>query len=230
MATPSLFPAELFVFLSQLAEHNDREWFTANKERYIRTAREPLRVFIIEMGERLQTISPSFVADPRTSGGSAFRIYRDTRFARDKRPYKLNIGCQFRHSAGKDVHAPGFYVHLQPGESFAGGGIWRPPTDQLTKIRSAIAAKGGEWTGIKEFIRGSGSLELMPAERLVRPPRGFDLDHPLIEDLKAKSFFAGRSFTDEEVASAAFPDQVEETFHDLVPLMRFLTLAVGLTF
>jgi uncharacterized protein (TIGR02453 family) len=117
------FPKELYQFLSDLARNNNREWFEANKERYVQYAKEPALAFIAEMKGRLEEISQSYVADTRPNGGSMFRIYRDTRFSKDKTPYKVNIGCQFRHSAGRDAHAPGFYIHLQPDENFAGDKI-----------------------------------------------------------------------------------------------------------
>ena len=105
------FPKELFAFLEELARNNHREWFQANKRRYDADVVEPVLRFIEAVGlEVLPRVSQSFVADPRKNGGSMFRISRDTRFSHDKRPYKENVGCQFRHALGRDVHAPGFYV------------------------------------------------------------------------------------------------------------------------
>jgi uncharacterized protein (TIGR02453 family) len=229
MSEFSGFPKKLYTFLKELSENNNRDWFNANKERYVRYAKEPMVAFIVAMKGRLELISPSYIADPRTSGGSMFRIYRD-RFSKDKRPYKQNIGCQFRHEAGKDAHAPGFYVHLQPGNNFAGGGIWLPPTPVLNTIRSAIDKKQDEWIEVKKFIEQSEYVTYYPGESLKRPPGGFSADHPLIEDLKQKTFFAGRPFSKKEVTSSGFIDLVEMTFHDLVPLMRFLSEALGLSF
>jgi uncharacterized protein (TIGR02453 family) len=224
------FPKELYTFLKELSENNDRSWFNANKDRYLRYAREPCIAFILAMKDRLEGISPSYLADTRTNGGSMFRIYRDTRFSKDKRPYKENIGCQFRHVAGKDAHAPGFYIHIQPKENYVGGGIWLPPTVEQYKIRTAIDKKQEEWIRIKEFIKKSENISYSPEESLKRPPQGFSADHPLIDDLKQKTFFAGRSFTNKEVTSHEFIDQVEAVFHDLSPLMRFINEALGLSF
>ena len=224
------FPAELFTFLTDLRAHNNRDWFNENKSRYEEFARNPTLAFIAEMKDRLDRLSPSFIADARPNGGSMFRIYRDTRFSRDKAPYKTNVGCQFRHSAGRDAHAPGFYVHIQSGESFAGGGIWRPPTQALGKIRDAIDGNQDEWARIREFMSSTKTLSLMDAERYKRPPHGVSADHPLLDDLKLKTFFAGRSFTDSEVASRRFVDMVEGCFSNLVPFMRFITEALGLSF
>ncbi|MCK5201734.1 MAG: DUF2461 domain-containing protein [Spirochaetales bacterium] len=224
------FPKELFTFLKKLSENNDRTWFNANKDSYIRYAREPCIAFILAMKDRLEGISPSYVADTRTNGGSMFRIYRDARFSKNKQPYKENIGCQFRHVAGKDVHAPGFYVHIQPNENFVGGGIWLPPSAELYKIRTAIDKKQIEWLGIKEFVKKSENISYSPGESLKRPPQGFSADHPLIDDLKQKTFFVGRDFTNKEVTSPEFIDLVEAVFHDLSPLMRFINEALDLSF
>lgn len=159
-----------------------------------------------------------------------FRIYRDTRFSKNKAPYKENIGFQFRHVAGKDAHAPGYYVHIQPGDTFAGGGVWLPPTPVLNRIRDAIVSKSDEWEKIKRFIDESGNISLIEGDKLRRPPKGYPADHPLIEDLKWKTIFAGRSFKKNEVTTSRFIDSVEEVFVDLVPLMRFINDALGLSF
>lgn len=123
--TFSGFPEEMFSFLTDLGNNNNREWFSNNKERYENFVVEPVTRFIVAVGQFLPAISDVYIADTRRNGGSMFRIYRDTRFSKDKRPYKENVGCQFRHSAGKNVHAPCFYVHLAPAEVFIGGGIWK---------------------------------------------------------------------------------------------------------
>ena len=224
------FPRELYSFLSDLKQNNNRDWFNDHKDQYLRHVKEPTIAFISSMKDRLPNISSSYVADTRANGGSMFRIYRDTRFSKDKTPYKTNIGCQFRHAAGKDAHAPGFYMHLQPGENFAGGGIWMPPTPVLSKIRDAIDRHQDEWISIKEFINQDGRLQVAQGERYKRPPQGFTADHPLIDDLKLKSFFASRSFSDSDVTSAGFIDVIVETFQDIAPLMRFINEALGLSF
>ncbi len=108
------FSPGLFAFLEELAANNDRTWFAANKPRYQSQVVDQLVRFIAAMADPLEKVSPHFVADPRPVGGSMFRIYRDVRFSKDKRPYKEHAACQFRHAAGKDAHAPGFYVHLAP--------------------------------------------------------------------------------------------------------------------
>ncbi len=136
------FGNELFRFLKELKAHNDREWFQANKGRFEAEARDPLLRFIGDFSVPLAGISRQFAADPRPVGGSMFRIYRDTRFGKDKTPYKTHLAAHFpyRGPGTLGVHGPGFYLHLEPGASFAGGGLWHPEPEALFKVRQAIAA------------------------------------------------------------------------------------------
>ena len=146
-SSPHFTPA-LFEFLAELSMNNEREWFQANKARYERDVRDPMIEFVLDFGEKLRDISPHVVADPRKSGGSVFRIYRDVRFSRDKSPYKTNAGAHFRHETGREVHGPGFYLHLEPGNVFAGAGIWMPNSATLGKIRGAIVANPEKWVQV----------------------------------------------------------------------------------
>lgn len=197
------FSPRLFKFLKDLAANNDREWFKANQDRYEDDLREPARAFISDFGPHLAKISPHFRADPRKVGGSLFRIHRDVRFSKDKSPYKTQTGIQFRHKAGRDAHAPGFYLHLQPGSCFVGVGIWHPDGETTKRIRTFLAGNTARWkrvTGAKSF---RDKFELQGGS-LKRPPRGFDPDHPLIEDLKRKDFIGVLSITQKEVTSPDF--------------------------
>jgi uncharacterized protein (TIGR02453 family) len=223
--SPSFGP-ELFTFLADLRAHNDREWFAANKQRYEEHVLEPALAFIEDVGYRLQSISPHFRADPRRSGGSLFRIYRDTRFSKDKTPYKTNTGMYFRHEAGKDAHAPGYYLHLAPGEVFGGGGIWHPDTKALTRIREAIVRDPDGWRQATTLEEG---LEL-GGESLKRVPSGFDKDHPLAEDLKRKDYFAWVRFSEEEATAPGFLDRYTRVCESVAPLMRFLCNALSLAY
>src|SRR5438874_507873 len=144
------FPKGFFQFFKELAKNNERPWFEENKERYKAVVVAPMSDFITAMSPRLAKISKHFVADPRPNGGSMFRIYRDVRFAKDKRPYKEHASCHFRQAGGKDVHAPGFYMHFAPDEVFFGGGLWMPPPEALNKIREAIAARPAAWKKVLE--------------------------------------------------------------------------------
>ena len=224
--TPHFTPA-LFEFLADLAENNNREWFQANKARYERDVRDALVAFVADFGERLYEISPHMVADPRPSGGSVFRIYRDVRFSKDKSPYKTNAGIHFRHQVGREVHGPGLYLHLQPGSVWAGAGIWRPNSATVGKIREAIVAKPEAWTRIVDD-QGFASVYSLESESLKRAPRGIDPDHPLIEHLKLKSFVAVTNFTEEEACQSDFIDEYAQACRRASPFAQFLTAAGGL--
>jgi uncharacterized protein (TIGR02453 family) len=203
------FSPKLFRFLEDLAAHNDRDWFQANKERYEDELREPAQAFISDFGPLLQKISPHFRADPRKVGGSLFRIHRDVRFSKDKSPYKTYTGIQFRHKAGKDAHAPGFYLHLQPGSCFAGVGIWHPDGETTKKIRGFLVRNGKRWQSITKAKRFREAFELQ-GESLKRPPRGVDPDHPLIEDLKRKDFIGVHPLKESEITAKDFSKRYYE--------------------
>jgi len=222
-------PHELFRFLGELAEHNDRDWFQANRERYRCEVQEPLLDFIAAFAEPLAAFAPRFVADPRPVGGSMFRIHRDVRFSKDKRPYKTHAAAQFRHRRGRDVHAPGFYLHLEPGNVFAGVGIWRPDGASLKAIRDAIVDDPGGWNAAITH-RGFRPPFEQGGDRLTRPPRGFDADHPAIEELKRKDFVAFRAFDDARAVAPDFLAVFADSCRTAVPMVRFLTEAVGLDY
>jgi len=224
------FPKETFTFLEQLANNNNREWFNANKAQYKSKVVAPVMDFIDAIRPGLSDISPYYVADSRPHGGSMFRIYKDTRFSKDKRPYKEHVGCQFRHSAGKDAHAPGFYVHLSPNEVFFGAGIWRPPNPILDKIRTAIVEKPAKWDKVindKSIQKHFGGIT---GEGLKRPPRGYPGDHTYIEDLKRKSFIAMHQADPELAMTPHFIQEVEKSFSIASPLVAFVTNALELKF
>ena len=225
-AMPHFTPA-LFDFLEELAANNRRDWFQANKDRYRRDVQDPMVQFVADYEDRLHSISPHMVADPRRSGGSVFRIYRDVRFSKDKRPYKTNSGIHFRHEVGREVHGPGLYLHLEPDNVFAGAGLWKPNGATALKIRTAITEHPQQWekiVGGEDFV-ARFDLE---GEMLKRAPRGFDAAHPHIEYLKLKSFVAMTPFTEDETCSPGFMDLYEEACRVAAPLTGFLTTAVGL--
>lgn len=217
--------AELFAFMSELAENNDREWFQANRSRYEETVREPLRAFIRDMEGPLESISAHIVADDRKSGGSLFRIHRDTRFSRDKSPYKTWAAVQFRHKAGKDAHAPGFYLHLAPGNVFMGGGCWHPAREVLESIRDAIAEDPDRWFESRDAVLASGFE--FEGDALKRGPRAYPPEHPAIDDLKRKDFIAVRHLSVEDALGEDFVTAYAGMCAELAPLMQFLTSAIG---
>lgn len=211
------FAVELFEFLRELRKNNNREWFLANKARYESVVRDPLVRFIVEVGPRLRTLSRHF------QGGSMFRIYRDIRFARDKSPYKTHAAAHFPHAASdRDVHAPGFYLHLEPGHCFAAAGLWHPDSATLEKVRERIAHRPGAWQAV---LRRKLSIE---GERLSRPPRGYDPTHPHIEDLKLKDFITRVTFSEAAVCSQRFPTVFMRACTTVSPLMEFLAKALNL--
>ena len=213
------FSPELFSFLADLRANNDRDWFAVNKERYETHVLEPALDFVAAFGPRLEAISPHFVADPRPVGGSLFRIHRDTRFSKDKSPYKTNLGIFFRHERGRDVQAPGYYLQLAPGDCFAGAGIWHPDGKALKRIRDAIAADPDGWTEAKRDQEVIG-------DSLTRPPAGFDRDHPHIEDIKRKDFAALTRFDQRDTTEPGFVDDYARACEGALPLMRFLCRAL----
>lgn len=133
------FSPALFGFLRQLKAHNTRDWFLAHRDRYAAAIEQPMQRFITDLGPRLAALSPAFVVDPRRTGGSMYRIYRDTRFSADKSPYKTHVAASFAHREKKQQPSvPGFYLHLEPGDSMGGGGIYHPDMPALNRIRLAI--------------------------------------------------------------------------------------------
>lgn len=223
------FDRAFFSFLEDLRLNNQRDWFQANKQRYEDEVREPAQQFISDFGSELQKISPHFLADPRPSGGSMFRIYRDTRFSKDKTPYKTHVGIQFRHKQGKDVHAPGFYLHLEPGGCFAGVGIWHPDSAALAGIRAAIAEQPRRWKQISGSKRFSETFQLA-GDSLKRAPKGYDPDHALIEDLKRKDFIAVANLDAKTVKNPDFLTHYSRLCKSGGSLVRFLCEAVDVPY
>ena len=216
-------------FLEELETNNNREWFKENKPRYEEHVLDVALRFIQSMQDPLHEIAPHFEATPTRMGGSLMRVYRDTRFSKNKLPYKTNIGIQFRHEQAKNVHSPGYYLHIDPHEVFVGVGMWRPESDPLRNIRERIASRPGDWkraTGDPTFRRHFS----LGGESLTRPPRGFDKNHALIDDIKRKSFIAFRNLDRDDCLRPQFQRRVETLFKAADPFMRFLCKAVGVPF
>ncbi|MEE8368579.1 MAG: DUF2461 domain-containing protein [Thermoanaerobaculia bacterium] len=223
------FRPNLFKFLRDLESNNNRDWFKANKSRYEDHVKEPALQFISDFGLFLRQVSPHFRADPRSNGGSLFRIYRDVRFSKDKRPYKTHTGIQFRHENCRDAHAPGFYLHLENGQVFAAAGIWHPDSASLRRIRDAIVSDPARWKRINRAKRFCERYELS-GDRLVRPPKGYDPDHPLIEHLKYKDFIGVARLTQKDVTGDGFIQRYAKLSRRGAPLVKFLCEAVGVPF
>ena len=213
------FDKATFAFLSELKRNNERAWFNSNKDRFEEDVKQPFLDFISDAGPILRKISKNLVADARPVGGSLFRIYRDTRFSKDKSPYKTHAGAHFQ-LGDKGVHGPGYYLHLDPAQSFVGGGLWMPEAKALQMIREHIAGEPAEWRKVRSKLdHGEHALK--------RPPRGFDPDHPMIEDIKRKSFTASVRLTQKQVTADDFMRTFAGACAQIAPLMKFLANAVG---
>jgi uncharacterized protein (TIGR02453 family) len=220
------FTDDFFTFLKQLKRNNNREWFNKNKQRYTENVQEPALDFIEAVGPGLRKISANVVADPRPVGGSMFRIYRDTRFSSDKTPYKTAVGIRFPHRAAREVHSPGFYLHLEPGETFIGAGIWHPETKTASMIRESIVERPQQW---KKAVHAGPFKKTysLSGDSLKRPPRGVDPQHSFIEDLKRKDFIGIKMLDERTTTSDRFLETFLSVCRDGVPLMKFLCDAVG---
>jgi uncharacterized protein (TIGR02453 family) len=216
------FDVELFHFLRELKQNNNREWFQTNKARYENKVKAPMLEFISDFAGPLRRVHPRFVADPKPTGGSMFRIYRDIRFSEDKSPYKTAASAHFRHhKADQTVHVPGFYLHLEPGQCFTASGIWHPDSTTVTAIRKAIVDNPRDWKKVRARIPIEG-------DKLTRPPKGFAADHPFVEDLKQKDFVTSRKISEELVCSPEFMSELTAMYKKMLPLLEFLSKSLRL--
>ncbi|MBD8900458.1 DUF2461 domain-containing protein [Rhodanobacter sp. DHG33] len=223
------FSPATFKFLRALDRNNSREWFQAHKNDYERHVREPFLQLITDMQAPLTKISAHYRADPRKNGGSLFRIFRDTRFSNNKLPYKPWQGARFFHERRHEIPAPSFYIHIQPGDCFAGGGMWHPEPDALKKIRAFLADNPSAW---KKATQSPVFREHMQfwGESLKRPPHGYDPGHELIEDLKRKDFAAGETFDEALACSVELLPWLVTCFKRVAPMNDYLCATQELEF
>lgn len=223
------FPLGLLHFLEELATHNNKKWFDANRGRYESEVREPALQFVEAMRGPLEKISRHFVAVPKKVGGSLMRIHRDIRFSKDKTPYKTNVGIHFRHEAGKDVHAPGFYFHIDTEQVFLGAGIWHPGSASLQAIRHWIDEYPADW---KRATRGKAFISKfhLAGDKLKRSPRGYDADHALIDDLKRKDFIAVANLDHDVLFDKSLVKNIADSLKPTRPMVRFLCEAIDVDF
>ncbi len=223
------FPADFFSFFSELKVNNNRDCFAANKPRYVDSGVTPMSEFIVDIVPFLKRISRFYRADPKSHGGSMFRIYRDARYSKDKTPYKTHAACHFRHQAGRDAHAPGFYLHIETDGIQFGGGIWRPPSRELNLIRDLIADSPAAWGKLRNStaIKNAGGIG---GESLKRPPRGFDAEAKHIEDIKCKSFFVMQEAHAELALSPDLVDETAKAFRSAAKLNQFISDALDIPF
>ena len=223
------FGPGLMRFLKELEANNKREWFEANKDRYENEVREPARALIRAMEPRLRRISKHFVADDRKMGGSLMRIFRDVRFSKDKSPYKTNLGLQFCHEQAKDVHAPGFYLHADTKGVWLGIGMWHPDGESLGKVRTAIDRDRPGWkraTGSKKFTEAYRR----EGDTLKRAPKGYDPEHPLIEDLRLKDHVAVSDLKKSDLTAPGLDALLAERFAAGKGYVAWLCKAVEIPF
>ena len=223
------FDKHSFKFLRDLARHNERAWFHANKARYEAAVRDPFLALIGDLAEPLAKVSAHYRADAKPLGGSLFRIQRDTRFANDKTPYKTHAGAQFYHARGRKAEAPVFYLHLQPGASFIGAGLWHPQPETQRRVRAFLADNPSAWKKAAHAPAFTRRYAL-EGDSLARAPRGFDPQHELIEDLKRKDFVATRAIDDETMLGPRLKQVVAEDFARLGPFVDYLCAALDLEF
>lgn len=219
----SYFTPKAFTFLRALKSHNTREWFADNRDRYVADVEAPMLQFINDFALRLRRISRAYVADPRRIGGSMFRIYRDTRFAADKSPYKTWAAARFAHEARKETESvPAFYLHVGPGDCFGGGGVYHIDMPALTRIRQRMVESPRHWAAVRKT-----GIEI-EGDALTRAPAGFDPAHRFVEDLKRKDLYTFTEFTEREAAAGDFLDRHAAACERAAPLVEFLTKALGL--
>ncbi|MCP4601319.1 MAG: DUF2461 domain-containing protein [Proteobacteria bacterium] len=217
------FPKECVQFLSDLEAHNDRQWFKRNKGEYEKFVLDPARSFVLAMGERLSKIAPDIHAEPLVDK-SIFRIHRDTRFSKDKRPFKTHLAILFWEGDAKKLESPGFYFHLDKDQLLIGGGLHTFTKDQLVTYRTWVDnEKRGtelEKTLAKSKKSFPANLEMDCYKRV---PQGFPKDHPRAELLKQKGVVLGEQG---KIPSAIHTGKVIEyiyrRFEKMLPLHKWL--------
>jgi uncharacterized protein (TIGR02453 family) len=209
-------------FLSELKENNNKEWFDLHRDRYEQSRKKVLfltELIIHEIASFDQEIGVQNAKD------CVFRIFRDVRFLADKTPYKTNMGS-FIVKGGKKSFNAGYYVHIEPGASFVGGGSYCPPADALKAIRTEIFDHPEEF---KKLVFNESFRKVYPElwdDKLKTPPKGFPKEFQDIDLLKYKSYAFGSNLTDEEVKSETFVSKVVNSLRELHPVNRFLNEAM----
>lgn len=213
------FTDDTLTFLSALERNNDREWFRERKPEYERQVRQPMIEFIERLALDLPRFAPDLIAAPKVS---LYRVYRDTRFSKDKRPLKTHIAAIFPHRVLSKHGGAGMYFHVATSGVFIGGGVYAPDPRQLYQLRQHVGDNLRQLTAILEEPGFRQSFGTLGGERLRRVPAGFAKDHPAAEYLKLKQFLAGC----ERPASFATGPRVYSAllrlFERLAPLIAFL--------
>jgi len=210
-------------FLQALKKNNNKVWFEKNRPKY-ENAKQDYLQFVSAVLDGMKLKDKTLVnLEPKQC---VFRINRDVRFSKNKDPYKTNFGASFS-KGGKKIDCAGYYFHLEPGACFIGGGFWMPMAPELKKLRQEIDYCFDEFKGIvreKKFTSNYGGLT--ETEKLVRPPKGYELDNPAIEFLKLKNFVATMEITNEEAINKNLVKKVVNCFEALSPLIHFINKAI----
>lgn len=224
------FDERAFRFLRSLARHNERAWFHDHKADYDAHVRGPFLRLIGDLQPVLAGISAHYRADPRPMGGSLFRIQRDTRFANDKSPYKPWQGARLFHSRRRELPAPSFYLHLEPGACFVGAGLWHPELPTQRTVRQFIFDNPGSWKAAAHAPAFRRRYDLESTEMLVRPPRGFPADFEFVDDLRRRNFVAVRALDDATLTGPRLRQTLERDLQALAPFVDYLCAALDLEF
>jgi len=224
------FGDKTYKFLRGLARHNERAWFQAHKADYDAHVRAPFLQLLVDLQPALAQVSEHYRAEPKPVGGSLFRIQRDTRFANDKTPYKPWQGARLFHARGRQVEAPSFYLHLQPGACFVGAGLWHPHPITQRAVRQFIFDNPGSWKAAAHAPAFRRRYNFESTDRLVRPPRGFPADFEFIDDLKHRNFVAVRALDDDVVLGPKLRQVLEKDLQGLAPFVDYLCAALDLEF
>lgn len=219
-----------FRFLRALARHNEREWFLAHKADYEAHVREPFQRLLVDLQPALLQVSGHYRSEPKGNGGSLFRIHRDTRFSNDKTPYKNWQGARLFHARSRQVEAPAFYLHLQPGNCFIAAGVWHPQPDTLRRIRHFIVDNPESWKAAAHGTAFRKRFDLDDDEMLTRMPRGFPSDFAFADDLRRRNFAAFRSLDDATMTGPRLLRTLETDLRALAPFVDYLCAALDLEF
>jgi uncharacterized protein (TIGR02453 family) len=214
-----MIEASTLKFLKALSKNNNREWFQANKKAF-EAAQDNVVALAGYLIGQIGKFDPAVASlEPKSC---VFRIYRDVRFSKDKSPYKTNLGA-YVSPGGRKSMQPGYYIHIQPGQCFIAAGKYMPDAGELLKIRTAMAAKPKEFLGIVEKRSFKDKFGVLHGDRLMRPPKGFSEDSPVIEYLKLKSFTVYTEYKkDKLITSKEFPKTVIKDFKAMFPLVDYL--------
>jgi len=224
------FTPHAFRFLRALARHNERAWFQEHRDDYERHVRAPFLRLVADLQPALAEVSGQYRADPAPAGGSLFRIHRDTRFSNNKAPYKTWQGARLFHARRREVPAPSFYVHLEPGGCFVGAGLWHPDTPVQRRVRQFIHDNPAGWVAATQAPAFRRRFALDDSEMLVRIPAGFPADSPLAGDLRRRNFVALRALDDALMTGPRLLSTLGRDLAALAPLVDYLCAALDLEF